>query len=177
MPAAPDGISWIVWLLAIIATPLLGAGASIAVALITRRDTKRELGEIGPAVQATVEQVKNTHQTNLRVDVDEAKQSAAAAERHAANANTNAQLASESTTRTERLVKDLVITMRAMEHAIDRRDRLHADAMTEIDEDVRAVRGDLAEHLDQVPQIIEDALSRHAADCSARPTQQGGKRQ
>lgn len=169
MPDAPDGVSWIVWLIAIIATPLLGAAASIGVALITRRDTKRELGEIGPAVQATVEQVKNTHETNLRVDVDQAKASAAAAEQHAANANVNAQLARESSTRTERLVKDLVITMRAMEHAIDRRDRLHADAMTGIDEDVRAVRADLAEHLDQVPQIIEDAFNRHAADCPARP--------
>lgn len=169
MPDAPDGVSWIVWLIAIIATPLLGAAASIGVALITRRDTKRELGEIGPAVQATVEQVKNTHETNLRVDVDQAKGSAAAAEQHAANANVNAQLANESSTRTERLVKDLVITMRAMEHAIDRRDRLHADAMTGIDEDVRAVRGDLAEHLNQVPQIIEDAFNRHAADCPGRP--------
>ena len=154
MPIPPEGTPWWAWLL--YGVVVIGLPA-IAVALIQQRHKVDEIQE----------QVKNNHESNLRVDVDEAKASAA-------NAHTEASLAKESAHRVERLARDLIITMRAVEHAIDRRDKLHAEAMTELREDVDKTTVGLHEHLDDVPRILDEAFARHAGDCPIRqdPPQQ-----
>ena len=168
VPEFPDETPWwAVWWYWIV-SPLIVAIPTTVLLLVTRANNKRELAAASEKLDTVQEQVANTHTTNLRVDIDEAKASSAAAEAHAADAKNEAGLAKESSHRTERLVRDLITTMRALEHAVDRRDQLHADAMGELDTDVRAVRQGLTEHLAEVPRIIEDALTRHVGDCPAR---------
>lgn len=92
------------------------------------------------------EQVTNSHATNLRNDMDETK-------RIAADAHQEAILAKESAHRTERLVKDLKVSMAALENSMDRRVGIQTKAVEE-------VRGDLTDHVEDVPEVIEDALGK-----------------
>lgn len=100
---------------------MVPAMAAIAVAQIQQRRR----------VDTVVEQVKNTHDTNLRVDLDEAK--------------AQATLAKESAHRVERLVEDLLKTIRWVEASMDRREGLHAKFEHESASDRAAIRQDLAE--------------------------------
>lgn len=130
----PEGTPWWAWLT--YGVLVLGL-PSILVALIQQRHRVEEIKE----------QVKNTHTSNLREDVDVAKQ--------------QATLAAESSHRTERLAEDLIRSIRAIEHSMDRRDRLQTAANEE-------VRKDLDDHLSEVPRILEDAFARHSSDCPLR---------
>jgi CHASE1-domain containing sensor protein len=113
----PEGTPWWAWLIVGVA----GALGTIVVALIQQHRK----------VDAVVEQVKNTHDTNLRTDLDEAKQ--------------EARLARESSHRLERFVEDLLKTIRSMEASMDRREGLHAQFEHESAKDRADIRQDLAE--------------------------------
>lgn len=117
MSPAPEGTPWWVWLIAV----MVPAMAAIAVAQIQQRRR----------VDTVVEQVKNTHDTNLRADLDEAK--------------AQATLAKESAHRVERLVEDLLKTIRWVEASMDRREGLHAQFEHESAADRQRIRRDLAE--------------------------------
>lgn len=78
MGDAPDSTPWIVWLIAMIAVPMITGVVSIVITLITRRDTKADLAEAREhltatktSVDQTLDQVQNTHSSNLRADLDE----------------------------------------------------------------------------------------------------------
>ena len=88
-----------------------------------------------------------TNHRNLREDMDKTHELAE-------NAATDAKLAAESSHRTERLVEDLVRSIRAMEHSADRRDLIATKALT-------GVRDDLDAHLTEVPVIIDRAFAEH----------------
>lgn len=94
---------------------------------IGNRSTRRD-------VKAIKEQTNNSHETNLREDVDLAKDDARAAK--------------ESSHRTERHVVDLVRSVRAVEHSLDRRTDLQDRAI-----------GELAD--DTIPNVIAQALAAH----------------
>ena len=157
MPTPPEGIPWLAWAIVVVALALIAQTPL----LVQQHRTKQDVAEVK-------EQVKNTHESNLRVDMDETRDIASQAEKHSADAATDAKLAKESAHRVERLASDLVVTMRAIEHAIDRRDQLHADAMTELREDVDKTSTGLHHHLDDVPRILDEAFERHAGDCPVR---------
>ncbi len=157
MPTPPEGIPWLAWAIVVVALALIAQTPL----LVQQYRTKKDVAEVK-------EQVKNTHESNLRVDMDETKAIASKAEKHSADAATDAALAKESAHRVERLASDLLTTLRAVEHAIDRRDQLHADAMTEIREDVDKTTAGLHQHLDDVPRILDEAFSRHVGDCPLR---------
>lgn len=140
---------------------LVTAAVPVAVILVTRGNTKREVTEVHEKLSKMDEQVSNNHETNMREDIDEAKDAAARAERHALNADTNSKLANETAGRVERLFEDLIKSMRAVEHSLDRRDKLHLAAITELREDFDA-------HLDDIPRILDDAFVAHANDCLVR---------
>ena len=112
-----EGTPWWAWLIAV----MVPAMAAIAVAQIQQRRR----------VDTVVEQVKNTHDTNLRTDLNEAKQ--------------QARLARESSHRLERFVEDLLKTIRSMEASMDRREGLHAQFEHESAKDRADIRQDLAE--------------------------------
>lgn len=141
MTPPPEGTPWWAWLIGVVIA--IGLPALTAVMIAQRR----EVTEIR-------EQVKNTHDTNLRTDLDETRSTAV-------TASAQATLAAESAHRTERHVEDLVRSIRALEHSMDRRHKITDEAIAE-------VRVDLDEHLDEVPGIIEAAFVHHANDCPLR---------
>jgi chromosome segregation ATPase len=150
-----------VWLLAIIATPLLGAAASIVVALITRRDTKADIAEVKTHQAATkdiadrtLEQVQNTHPQNLRDDLDEKFASIEA--------------------KVDSLAGDVAGVRDDLGGMHSETRDLRKD-VTGIRTDARRDRRKLAdqeqaldEHLADVPRILDEAFAKHAADCPAR---------
>lgn len=71
MPNPPVSTSELTWLVAVVIAQIATAAASIAVALITRRDTKADLARTQTSVDKTLDQVQNTHTQNLREDLDE----------------------------------------------------------------------------------------------------------
>lgn len=161
MPTAPDGVSWIVWLIAIIATPLLGATASIIVALITRRDTKAELADAKTAmvetkagVDETLEQVRNTHTSNLREDLDEKFE--------AVGVRLDNVVSSIADVRTD--VGGLHSETRDLRKDVTgirddaRRDRRKLSAQEQA----------LDDHLADVPRILDEAFAKHVSDCPVR---------
>lgn len=140
----PDGIPWIAWAAVVLAIAVIGSVPGVVAALVSRRD------------MATIKaQVKNTHDRNLREDLDSAVESA--------------NLAAASAHRTERYVADLNETIRAMQHSLDRRSDLQTTATDEL-------RTDLGRHIDEVPQmlarevppLITAALEGHMHDCPLR---------
>lgn len=143
MPTPPEGTPWWAWLLGLL---IIFGGPAVA-SWLAGRKTRADVREIK-------EQVKNTHESNLRVDMDATREVAGAALEQA-------KLGAESSHRTERLAEDLIRSIRAMEHSMDRRDKLQTDALNE-------VRGDLGDHLADVPRILEDAFARHVDDCPLR---------
>jgi len=148
-PNPTPGTPWWAWLIGVFLWVVVPAFFTYLTVRV-RRDVKD-----------VKDQVKNTHDSNLREDLDDVGQKAASAEKHAADARTNSQLALEAVNRVTRLIEDMLRSQRAVEHSIDRRDQLHLDAMQEL-------RADLDEHLDDVPNIIERAFANHAGDCPAR---------
>lgn len=143
MPNPPASTSELVWLLAVVLPPLLAAGVSITVALITRRDTKADLARTQAGVDTITEQVKNTHTQNLREDLDE--KFAAVGDRLTALRDDVGGLHSE----TRDLRKDV----------------------TGIRTDARRARRDIAtqqEVIDELPATIEKAIGEHVAACPAR---------
>ena len=163
MPTPPDGIPWLAWAVVVVVLALI---AQVPL-LVQQHRTKRDVAEVK-------DQVKNTHSTNLREDMDENR-------KIAADARTEASLAKEASHRTERLAEDLLKTLRAVEHSLDRRDKLHLEAMDELREDQQRTGADLVAHVDavpatveqalaQVPPMIADAIAQHAAECPPRQT-------
>ena len=71
MPNPPAATSELTWLVAVVIAQIATAAVSIAVALITRRDTKADLARTQTSVDKTLDQVQNTHTQNLREDLDE----------------------------------------------------------------------------------------------------------
>ena len=143
MTPAPEGTPWWAWLIGV----LLAVGAPGLITWVSQQRTRADVSEIK-------EQVKNTHPTNLRNDIDEAKSLAS-------EAKDAATLAAESAHRTERHVEDLVRSIRAMEHSMDRRDKLQTAAAQE-------VRQDLDAHIAEIPALFEHVLSGHVGDCQLR---------
>lgn len=167
MPTPPGDLPWLAWAIVVVLLALVTQSPLIVQSWRTRRDVK----EVKAQVEATNEQVANNHADPLRIDLDRAIETAASAEKHAAsadanaaNADANASLAKEAAHRVERLVQDMLKTLRAVEHAIDRRDKLHAEAMTELREDLNRTTAGLDQHLKEIPQILDDAFTRHDAD-------------
>ena len=132
----PDGIPWLAWATVVVLLALIGG----VPAWITARSTRGAIDEVR-------EQVANTHNTNLREDIDESKSAAA-------GAMAQATLAAESAHRVERHVQDLVLSIRAMEHSADRRDAIATKALTEVREDLDA-------HLEEIPAILDRAFADH----------------
>lgn len=165
VPEFPDETPWwAVWWYWLLSSIIVGAPTLVAV-LLTRRHNKKELKETKDSLEVVKEQVANTHETNLREDLDKVAETGQRSEKYAADANANARLAMESSSRTERLVDDMLKTLSAIEHSMDRRDRLHAEAMTELEDDLGKVREDLREHLEDVPRLVDSVLERHQLDC------------
>ena len=135
-PAPPADLPWLAWAIVIIALALIAQVPMMVQALRTRRE-----------VQAIGEQVHNAHESNMREDMDKTHAVAEAAA-------TDAKLAAEAAHRTERLVEDLVKSIRAGEHSADRRDQIATKALAE-------VRDDLDAHLNEIPQILDRAFADH----------------
>jgi len=133
MTPPPEGTPWWAWLIGVVLFALIGVIGLLITNHRNLRDVKHE--------------VKNSHASNLREDMDKTQ-------KIAENAATDAKLAAESSHRTERLVEDLVKSMRAMEHSADRRDLIATKALT-------GVRDDLDAHLTEVPVIIDRAFAEH----------------
>ena len=134
MTPPPEGTPWWAWLIGV----CVAVGVPAIITLLAVQHRK---------VGAIKEQVQNSHTSNLREDMDETR-------RIATDAATDAKLAAESSHRTERLVEDLVKSMRAMEHSADRRDAIATRALT-------GVRDDLDAHLTEVPAIVERVFAEH----------------
>lgn len=154
MPPIPDGIPWVVWLVAAIATPALGTVASIAVALITRRDTKRELGDqraelatIREHTSRSLDQLENTHTTNLRNDLD--KLTGIVTDGMAAIRTDVGGLHSET-----RDLRNDVAGIRA-DGRHDRRKLAEQEKALDV-------------HLSEVPALVEQVLASHVGDCPLR---------
>ena len=147
MPTPPEGMPWWAWAIVVIALAFIAQTPT----LIQSRRAMRDVAEVK-------EQVKNTHETNLRVDLDRVSTTAD-------DGAAQAKLAAESAHRTERHVEDLVKSIRAMEHSMDRRDKLHNAALSE-------VRTDLDTHLDAIPALTAEALAQHVSDCPLRQQHQ-----
>ena len=142
IPTPPDGIPWLAWALVVVAIAAIGSLPGVVAALVSRRD----MG----AIKA---QVQNTHTSNLREDLDTAVESAT-------TASAAATLASDSAHRTERYVEDLNKSIRAIEHSLDRNNKLHEDAIDEVRADI-----------DRVSPMITEALLKHLHDCPLRQDQ------
>lgn len=96
-------------------------------------------------VKDVKEQVKNTHETNLRQDIDKVKEDAA--------------LASNSAHRTERFVADLNTTIDSFEKSLERHTKLWAKAMAEIRGDVGTFGTRLDAHIErEVPDTVRKSL-------------------
>jgi hypothetical protein len=96
-------------------------------------------------VKDVKEQVKNTHETNLRQDIDKVKEDAA--------------LASNSAHRTERFVEDLNTTIDSFEKSLERHTKLWAKAMSEIRGDVSTFGIRLDAHIErEVPDTVRKSL-------------------
>jgi len=141
-----------VWFCGLLVTSLLGPAT---VAWINNKKIRAEAKSTRDDVAEIKEQVKNTHESNLRADMDLTRGIATESKEEATEAK-------ESSHRTERLVKDLMTSIRALEHSMDRRQQ-------QATKDLGEVREDLGSHLKEVPQILEDAFKRHAADCKGLP--------
>ena len=133
MTPPPEGTPWWAWLIGVVLFALIGVIGLLITNHRNLRDVKHE--------------VKNSHASNLREDMDETR-------RIATDAAVDAKLGAESSHRTERLVADLILSIRAMEHSADRRDLIATKALT-------GVRDDLDAHLSEVPAIVERAFAEH----------------
>lgn len=122
------------------------AGMALTTWLATR-GTRRDVREIK-------EQTNNSHATNLREDIDQAK--------------AEAREAKEGVHRVERHVVDLTKSIRANEHSLDRRSDLADRALSDAVEDRHR---EIAELRETIPDLIGDALDQHVIDCPLRRDQ------
>lgn len=134
MTPPPDGTPWWAWLLGLLVAVALPA---IAVALIQQ----------GKRVSAIKEQVQNTHETNLRDDVDALS----------------------------KLVRDGLQAVRDDVGGLHSETRDLRKDVTGIRDDARHDRRELSrqrqaldQHLADVPKIIDDAFAGHIGDCPIR---------
>lgn len=133
---APEGTPWWAWLLGVGIVALCG----LLGALWSRARRTTE------GVARLEEQVTNTHSTNLRDDLD-------AVSVKVRELTTVATLTREAVDRVERYLTDMDKTVRAVQHSMDRRDKIH-------DESLADVREDLAKHLADVPRLMHETV-RH----------------
>ena len=122
MQIDPDAPWWINVILTVLILAVIPA-----LTWLGNRSTRRDVKEIKA-------QTNNSHETNLREDVDLAKDDARAAK--------------ESSHRTERHVVDLVKSVRAVEHSLDLRTDLHTKAIDELTDDT-------------MPNVVAHALAAH----------------
>lgn len=115
-------------------------GVAIVQGLMTRR-----LKAIGADAAEARNQTKNTHQTNLRDDLDEAITKATDA---ATKAGQAASSAARSVLRVEGYVRDVDISVRAVEHSLTRHVGLINNRLVETEQAIPAtVRAAMAEHI------------------------------
>lgn len=143
---------WAVWWYWVL-IPLIGGIPATVAVLITRSNHKKELADTKALVQKVDEQVSNSHETNLRHDMDATK-------KVADEAKTEAQLARQSSDRTELLTRDLLKSVAAIQHSLERRDGIQT-------EQLREMSRDLKDHIDAVTPTLEEWFDNHNATCPA----------
>lgn len=146
-PEMPAGTPWWGYLIAIVILTAVPGVVSIVVSLISRRDTKRELQVTRDEVaivrdgqNEALAQLKNTHKTNLREDIDDLV--AIVRDGQAAIRDDIGGLHSET--------RDLRQDVEGI-RTDARRDRRRLTAQEKA----------LDEHLAEVPQLIEQAIAKH----------------
>lgn len=117
--------------------------------------TVRSLGRARRDIREVKDEVKNSHPTNLRADLDELATTVQRVEGVAA-------LALEGAHRNERLSGDILRSLRAVEHSLDRRDKLHLDAIVEL-------QGTLDSHLTEASRRWEVYAAALSAEAGAEP--------
>lgn len=146
-PIVPDAPWWVNALLIVAALLIVSA----LPAWLTYRATRDKLASVAQDTADVKEQVKNTHSTNLRHDIDALK------------AGLDVQV--EASHRVERYVTDFAESLRAIEHSLDRRYRIQAkDLEHAIEDRQRAIQA----LTDEIPGQIRDALKDHVAACPLR---------
>lgn len=96
-------------------------------------------------VKDVKDQVKNTHETNLRQDIDKVKM--------------DAELAQNSAHRTEIFINDLKETIDSFENSMKRHTGLQAKALSEIRSDVGTFGQRLDAHIErEVPNTVRKSL-------------------
>lgn len=158
----PAGTPWWAWLVAVLAVAVITGAASVLAAVVAAR---RAIKPTTVSVEAIREQVQNTHSTNLREDLDGMRQ---ALEEVKAEAAAGARSSSEAARRAERFAEDLAISLRALEHSLDRRDKRHGRELDEVRAELVEVRDGLADHINEVPGKVEALLAQHGIECPAR---------
>ena len=151
-PIDPDAPWWINALLILAALLLVSA----LPAWLTYRATRDKLATVAQDTADVKEQVKNTHSTNLRHDLDALR--------------SDVQTQGEAVHRVERFLEDMAESTRAIEHSLDRRYRIQAKDLEHAIEDGQRAIQTLT---DEIPGRIGDALREHVADCPLRtPTKE-----
>ena len=149
---ATGGLDWTAAaerVLAYLAVPLAVLVSSGATVLIAHLSTRRRLDDLKAQQAAITEQVVNSHagQPNLREDVDQLK----------ADARGNAMILA----RLERYMDDLDVSVRALSHSLDRRDKLQTEALASA----------VADRKREIAKAIDTALTQH---CPARTPHRRG---
>lgn len=146
-PIDPDAPWWINALLILAALLLVSA----LPAWLTYRATRDKLAAVAQDTADVKDQVKNTHSTNLRHDLDALR--------------SDVQTQGEAVHRVERHLEDMAESTRAIEHSLDRRYRIQAkDLEHAIEDGERAIQT----LTDEIPGQIRDALKEHVAACPLR---------
>lgn len=143
-PVIPDAPWW-----ANGAIIVLSIVAGVLTAWLVNRSTRHKLASLASDTAEVKEQVKNTHDTNLRHDVDDLKAGLASVIRGQED--------------TGRYVADIDKSLRAIGHSLDRRDRLQTQALAEAIEDRKRETAD----------AIESAVQAHVLDCPLRNPKEG----
>ena len=146
-PIDPDAPWWVNALLILAALLIVSA----LPAWLTYRATRDKLASVAQDTADVKEQVKNTHSTNLRNDLDALR--------------SDVQTQAEAIHRVERHVEDVAESVRAIEHSLDRRYRIQAKDLEHAVEDSQRAVQTLT---DEIPGQIRDALKGHVADCPLR---------
>ena len=146
-PIVPDAPWWVNALLIVAALLIVSA----LPAWLTYRATRDKLAAVAQDTADVKEQVKNTHESNLRHDIDQL-----------AAATTSSV---EAIHRVERHVEDLAESIRSVEQSLDRRYRIQAKDLEHAIEDRQRAIQTLT---DEIPGQIRDALKEHVAACPLR---------
>ena len=146
-PIDPDAPWWVNALLILAALLIVSA----LPAWLTYRATRDKLATVAQDTADVKEQVKNTHSTNLRHDLDALR--------------SDVQTQGEAVHRVERYLEDMAESTRAIEHSLDRRYRIQAKDLEHAVEDGQRAIQTLT---DEIPSRIHDALKEHVAACPLR---------